>query len=66
MARRIASKRSALHEAELALKKRKGPATEADRPPLSVAPGPKVRILEGQLDLDGNIHTGDSDGRRAA
>jgi hypothetical protein len=32
---------------------RKGPPTEADRP---VAGGRPPRVLDGQLDIDGNVH----------
>ncbi len=39
-----------------ALRGRKGPATEGDRPPVSPAPGRKVKPIKGQLDLDGNEH----------
>ena len=28
--------------------------TDADRPPVTSTPGPKIKPLRGQLDLDGN------------
>jgi hypothetical protein len=41
-------------EALRALKARRGPPTEEDRPPPGVWPGKKVDLIAGQLDLDGN------------
>jgi len=55
-------KSSAVADAlRLRLRGRKGPATEKDRPPLSVLPGRRIRILKGQLDLDGNEHGKETD-----
>ena len=48
--------RPGLREALQALKKRKAPATEGDRPPVTPAPGPRRKILPGQLDFDGTEH----------
>jgi hypothetical protein len=40
-------------ERERRRRARKGPPTEADRPPVVVADGPKRKPLPGQLDFDG-------------
>ena len=48
-------KNSALYEAERALKGRKGPASAADRPYIPI-PGPRAKVLPGQLDIFGREH----------
>ena len=51
--RREYSDSSAAHSAtQRALKARKGPATEGDRPPPSNLQGRKAAALDGQLSLD--------------
>jgi hypothetical protein len=45
-------------EATRALRLRKGKA-DGWRPPPSTFPGRRVKILPGQLDLDGREHDGD-------
>jgi len=45
-----------VREALRALRQRKGRPTSADQPPPSTLPGRRVRVLKGQLDLDGHEH----------
>jgi hypothetical protein len=47
---------AAVIEALRALDKPQRAPTEADRPPVQPLPGPKPRILPGQLDLDGHVY----------
>jgi hypothetical protein len=46
--------RAARAEAARLSKARKGPPFEYDLPPARALPGKRVKILDGQLDLDGN------------
>jgi hypothetical protein len=57
--------RRGFREAVRALKLEKRAPTGDDAPPVSVLPGPKPRILRGQIDLWGRVHD-DPDERRAA
>ncbi len=55
---RAPKRNPALYEAERALKKRKGPPSAADRPYVPI-PGPKPKVLPGQLDIYGHEHDGE-------
>jgi hypothetical protein len=46
----------ALAEARRHLKSEKGPPPTGYQPPVQALPGKRVKILDGQLDLDGNEH----------
>ena len=54
---KVSRRNAALYEAERALKKRKGPASDADRPYVPI-PGPRAKVLPGQLDIYGHEHDG--------
>jgi hypothetical protein len=47
---------SGIAEAKRALRLRKGPPADGDRPPPTPFPGRKVKLIPGQLDLDGVQH----------
>ena len=49
----------ALVEALRLLRKPRRAPTEADCPPVRPLPGPKPRILDGQIDLYGHVHDDD-------
>jgi hypothetical protein len=52
----VARNNPGISEALRALKLRKGPPSDDDRPPPGVFPGKKVKLIPGQLDLAGNQH----------
>jgi hypothetical protein len=51
-----ADRRALAVAVQAAKRGRSGPATDDDRPPLSSFKGRRVRVLAGQLDLDGHEH----------